>query len=248
MSAPAAGQARLRPMGLATLALVSTAGWTGLWLLQSGAAGADLAGLCLAPVAPGWEAYGPLAAMWAMMAAAMMLPSAAPALDLYLRLSRRLGEARFVHVAAFTGGYLIIWAMFGAAVAALQVAAASWIASLPANALAGGLLMLAGGYQLSALKAACLKACRSPLAFFMGQWRDGLRGAARLGAAHGLTCLGCCWALMGLMLIAGAMNILWMAALGVLMALEKLMPGAERVGRALGPAMILAGLALVIGL
>jgi len=116
---------------------------------------------------------------------------------------------------------------------------------VPADRLSGTLLLLAGLYQLTPVKRLCLDACRNPLGFFMRHWREGPAGALRLGARHGIVCLGCCWALMGLMLIAGAMNLVWMAALGILMLAEKTLPHADRAGRLLGVSFAGAGAALL---
>jgi len=118
-------------------------------------------------------------------------------------------------------------------------------AALPQGAVAGGLLLLAGFYQLTPLKQACLTLCRNLLAFFMSHWREGVGGALRMGLHNGAICIGCCWALMGLMFLSGTMNLAWMAALGLLMLLEKTAPGAARLGRLTGLAMALAGAALI---
>jgi predicted metal-binding membrane protein len=108
--------------------------------------------------------------------------------------------------------------------------------------LSGALLLIAGFFQFTPLKTACLRACRSPLGFLMKDWRDGLIGAWEMGIRHGLQCLGCCWALMALLFVGGAMNILWVAALTALVAIEKLAPKGEPIAKALGALMIGAGL------
>jgi len=189
-------------------------------------------------------------AIWALMSVAMMLPTAAPAIDIYVRLSRRIEVRRGAHVAAFAGGYLAAWTMFAAVAAAAQVLLGARIgaiaATLPQGVLAGGLLVLAGGYQLTPLKQACLAKCRNPLAFFISHWREGVGGAARMGLHHGMICVGCCWALMGLMFLFGTMNLAWMAGLGLLMLLEKTAPRAIQAGRLTGLAMALAGAALIV--
>ena len=112
--------------------------------------------------------------------------------------------------------------------------------------MAGAILLLAGAYQLTPLKQACLTQCRNPMAFFFAQWREGATGALAMGARHGVICVGCCWALMALMFVFGAMNLLWMAALGVVMLLEKAAPRADVAGRWLGLVLIAAGVTLVI--
>jgi len=232
-----------RVQGALILGLVSGAAWVALGWIEATAPG-RLAELCLAPLAGG-AALAPLLAMWLLMGAAMMLPTAAPALDLYLRLAARIETARMLHIAGFAAGYLGVWAGFAAAAALAQTLAGPALGALPPDRLTGALLLLAGGYQFSAMKAACLSHCRSPLAYFMGHWRNGPVGAFRLGLGHGAHCLGCCWALMLLMLAAGAMNLAWMAALGALMLAEKTLPGAARWGRLLGLAAVLAGAWLI---
>jgi predicted metal-binding membrane protein len=180
----------------------------------------------------------------------MMLPTAAPAIDIYVRLSRRIEVRRAAHVAGFASGYLAAWSGFSVLAAGAQIALASVIAAgtggLPPGILAGALLLLAGLYQFTPLKQACLTQCRNPLAFFMTHWREGIGGAVRMGLRHGALCIGCCWALMGLMFLFGAANLAWMAALGLVMLLEKTAPGAVRAGRMTGLVMALAGAALIV--
>jgi predicted metal-binding membrane protein len=188
--------------------------------------------------------------IWVLMSVAMMLPTAAPAIDIYVRLSRRIEVRRAAHVAGFAGGYLAAWSGFSVLAAGAQIALASVIAAgtgdFPPGILAGALLLLAGLYQFTPLKQACLTQCRNPLAFFMSHWRDGVGGSAWMGLRHGAICIGCCWALMGLMFLFGAANLVWMAALGLVMLLEKTAPGAVRAGRVTGLVMALAGAALIV--
>jgi predicted metal-binding membrane protein len=110
------------------------------------------------------------------------------------------------------------------------------------------LLILAGIYQFSPLKLACLRSCRSPLAFLLGAWRPGLGGAFAMGLRHGVLCLGCCWALMALLFVGGVMNVPWVAALAVAVAIEKLAPGGERIATWLGVGLILVGTARLLAL
>jgi predicted metal-binding membrane protein len=99
----------------------------------------------------------------------------------------------------------------------------------------------AGLYQATPLKDVCLAHCRSPFGFLMTAWREGPAGAFQMGLRHGAYCLGCCWALMGLLFVAGIMNLVWVAAITVLVLLEKLAPGGRRIGRAAGLVLVLAG-------
>jgi predicted metal-binding membrane protein len=187
--------------------------------------------------------------MWVLMSIAMMLPTAAPAIDIYVRLTRRVEARRATHIAGFAGGYLIAWSALAVAAGAAQAAVGSGLAAqaalVPAGYLSGGILLLAGLYQITPVKQACLTLCRNPMAFFMSHWREDIGGALRMGLHHGAICIGCCWALMGLMFLSGAMNLAWMAGLGLLMLLEKAAPGAGRAGQLAGLAMALAGAALI---
>jgi len=112
--------------------------------------------------------------------------------------------------------------------------------------LVGGLLLLAAGlFQWTPLKSTCLRQCRSPLGFIMTEWREGARGALRMGLRHGSYCVGCCWVLMALLWVAGVMNLLWVAALAAFVLVEKLLPRGELVGRVAGGMLMLAGLVLL---
>lgn len=237
---------RPRVLGWAALGLIVLAAWVAILSLH-GRVGAEadwLAALCMA--LPGETGFATLAAMWVLMGAAMMLPTAAPAIDLYGRLVRKEPETQARQMAGFVAGYLVAWSGFGLAAAVLDWAAADLLGAVPPDALIGALLVVAGLYQLTPIKQACLAACRNPLGHFMRHWREGQLGALRLGMSHGAVCVGCCWALMALMLASGAMNPAWMVALGLLMLAEKTLPGADRAGRFLGLAAALAGAALIL--
>ena len=110
------------------------------------------------------------------------------------------------------------------------------------------LLVIAGLYQFSPLKKVCLSQCRTPLGFLIGEWRAGAKGAFVMGVRHGLFCVGCCWALMALLFVGGVMNLAWIAALSVAVAIEKLAPRGERLAAALGLALIAAGLVKLLAL
>ncbi|HEU4323918.1 MAG TPA: DUF2182 domain-containing protein [Roseiflexaceae bacterium] len=189
------------------------------------------------------------AAGWAVMTAAMMLPTAAPLTLLFARLVRRRPDRRWL-VALLLLGYLAAWLLFGlvarAGYAALDALAAAWI-SPPAWAVSAALLGLAGLYQFSPLKYRCLDECRSPMHVITAHWtgRDYRRQALLLGAHHGLFCVGCCWALMLLMFAVGAGSQGWMLALATAMGLEKNAPWGRRLGPPLG-ALLLAGALFVL--
>jgi predicted metal-binding membrane protein len=198
-----------------------------------------------------WAAANWLAVfvMWAVMMAAMMLPTTMPMVLAFGRLNRSRDET--ARTLAFVAGYLGLWAAFGAAGTAAQWVLQSngllspMIVSM-SPMLTGALLVIAGVFQFTPLKNVCLRACRSPLGFLLSDWRDGVWGAARMGIRHGLYCLVCCWALMALLFVGGVMNLLWIAALTLLVATEKLAPKGDMLAKALGALMIGAGAARLI--
>lgn len=196
---------------------------------------------------------GALAVMWAVMMVAMMTPSAAPMILMFATIHRRRrAEGRpAVPTAIFVLAYLGVWAAFSVVAALAQAGLHAAALLSPAMAatsplLSGALLVAAGVFQLTPLKRACLASCRSPLAFIMSRWREGRAGAFALGLRHGLYCLGCCWALMALLFVAGVMNLLWVATIAVAVLIEKVVPRGDLVGRVAGVALLVAGL-LVAG-
>lgn len=219
------------------------AAWAGLVQLAAGFASIDaLVAGCLEPAAM----LGPrhLVAMWVLMALAMMLPTALPML-------RRLAEIlagrthAALHFIAFVGGYVAIWLGFALIAAAVQlVAARAGVlddAGRAQSAFSATLLLaLAGLYQFSTLKHACLSRCRHPMTFFMAYWRPGAGGAFRMGLRHGGDCLGCCWPLMLLAFVGGTMNLAWMALATILMMIEKLSGAGRYVTAPLGVVLVLA--------
>jgi predicted metal-binding membrane protein len=173
-------------------------------------------------------------AMWAVMMVAMMLPSAAPMIVL-------AGGGRAYFVAL---GYLMVWAIFSAGATGLQWmlmhrAILTPMMDLSNQIAAACVLLLAGLYQLTPLKRACLATCQSPMAFLTQRWRSGSFGAFRMGVDHGVFCVGCCWALMLLLFAGGVMNLAAIAALTVFVAFEKLVPLGVWSARASGVALIL---------
>ncbi len=153
-------------------------------------------------------------------------------------------------IASFAAGYLLCWLAFSVLATALQfflehagLVDGMWMWSL-SRALTGGLLVLAGLYQFSSLKRACLNHCRSPAAFLSQNWRPGPSGAFRLGLVHGAYCLGCCWSLMLLLFAGGVMNLVWIAGLSILVLLEKLSPFGARLTGPIGVLLMAAGLAV----
>jgi predicted metal-binding membrane protein len=193
-----------------------------------------------------------LFAMWTAMMTGMMLPSAAPTLLIYGMVARRddaAGAAMRVHL--FAGGYLIAWTAFSAVATGGQRLLASTGVLSPmmeaqAPLAAGAMLVVAGLYQLTPLKRACLSACQSPAAFLVKHWRAGRAGALRLGLVHGWYCLGCCWALMLLLFAFGVMNLGVIVGLTAFLLLEKLMPPRAQGGRFSGALLVGLGLYIAI--
>jgi predicted metal-binding membrane protein len=187
---------------------------------------------------------------WQVMTAAMMLPSSLPLVRMYVAASAG-APGRAAATAAFLGGYALVWAAFGAMAfagdAALHAAvrASPWLSSNE-WAIAPSVLLLAGAFQFSSLKDACLRACRHPASFLRRHYRRGTRGGFALGARHGLFCVGCCWALMLVMFAAGAASLIWMAALTALMVHEKTRPSGAATVPLTGVVLLAAGSTLLL--
>jgi predicted metal-binding membrane protein len=189
-------------------------------------------------------------AMWTVMMIAMMLPSASPMIEMYARVGRGRDAEQGARTWIFVSGYLLAWAGFSAVMTAVQytLERADLITDAARmGSLAAGLLLIATGmFQFTPLKQACLTQCRSPLGFFMTRWRPGIKGALSMGLEHGAFCVGCCWLLMALMFVAGAMNLAWAAALTIFVLVEKVAPWRDTIVRVSGIAMIASGAALAV--
>lgn len=193
-------------------------------------------------------------AMWTVMMAGMMLPSAAPAVLIFARVARSgpTPDRPVLRAYLFAAGYLACWTVFSAAATALQAAFARGALVTPmmesaSPIFAAGVLGIAGLYQWSSLKRACLRRCRTPVAWIAGSWRPGALGALRMGSAHGLYCVGCCWALMLLLFAGGVMSLWCIAGLSLFVLVEKLGLLGERADRLTGAALVAVALALVLG-
>jgi predicted metal-binding membrane protein len=202
------------------------------------------------PMARQWTpAYAALiAAMWMVMMAAMMLPSASPMILMFDTIGRRRRERgqRTTATVLFVGGYLLIWAGFAVAATGLQygleqATLLSMGMRTTSRVLAGAILLAAGLYQMTPLKQACLRRCRSPIDFVLGHWREGAAGAFGMGARHGLYCLGCCWVLMALLFVGGVMSLAWIGALAAYVLVEKTVPAGGWVSRFAGLGLIAWG-------
>src|SRR5919204_5214426 len=187
---------------------------------------------------------------WVVMMGAMMFPSVAPMVVAYSRIRghrRELGErAATAGTAMFVGGYLVSWTAFGLLgwalyqlVRSLSIDLLSWQRGGPY--FAGGVILLAAVYELTPLKHACLRKCRSPMAFLFGWWRDGSFVALRLGMEHGAWCVGCCWGLMAALFALGVMSIGWMVFVAALIAIEKLLPWKALANRGIALLLVAIG-------
>lgn len=187
-------------------------------------------------------------AMWIVMMAAMMIPSAAPMVLAFARISRARAPTPgpMTSSAAFLLGYLALWAVFGLLAATAQglLHAAALLSPSMASAspiFSGAVLIAAGIYQFTPLKRVCLAKCRTPLGFLLAEWREGSRGAWVMGLRHGLYCVGCCWVAMALLFVAGVMNLVWIALLALVVLAEKALPYGQEMGRVLGIAAVAWG-------
>jgi predicted metal-binding membrane protein len=184
-----------------------------------------------------------LVVMWSVMMIAMMVPSTIPMVMMFTAVNRnkRQRNQAYVPTFIFTLGYLVAWIGFS-----LLASGAQWqlhtaglldpMMNSNSRLLSGIVLVLAGVYQWTPYKEACLRQCRTPLGFLMSEWREGRAGALMMGVRHGLFCIGCCWALMLVLFAAGVMNMLWVLLIAVFVLLEKILSVARfiRIGSGLG--------------
>lgn len=191
--------------------------------------------------------FGALVLMWWLMMLAMMLPSAAPAILLYGHVRETRGsDTGIAQSWVFLAGYLGVWLLFSVLAAVAQRLLTGPSMTLERHWTVSALLVLTGIYQLSPLKNACLAQCHSPAGFLTRYWRPGVSGAIRLGLRHGAYCLGCCWMLMALLFVGGVMNFAWIAAITLIVAIEKLLPRGPLIARATGVALIAWGAARLV--
>ena len=195
----------------------------------------------------------PLFLMWTEMMVAMMLPSAAPMVLTFAAVNRKRKERSVPAVPAFLflSGYLAVWTLFSVVAALGQWVLHGFSLLSPqmssTNAwLGAGLFVTAGIFQWTPLKKSCLEHCRSPLAFLMTSWREGAAGAFMMGFNHGVWCTGCCWILMLLLFAVGVMNVAWVAALTLLVVMEKVVPARFQTGKIVGVVLILFGFWILV--
>jgi predicted metal-binding membrane protein len=203
-----------------------------------------------------WDGVATFVVAWAVMMAAMMFPAAAPMLLLFRKVhtQRRAQGRAFVPTWVFAAGYLLVWIAVGGATWVLVRLGSDLAGRLDAGdretwapLALGAVLVVAGLYQLTPLKRVCLDHCRSPLGFVMHHWREGYRGALRMGVAHGSYCLGCCWALFAVLVAAGVMSLAWMVLLTLIVFAEKVLPLGRRAPAVAGGAFLVLGVLVAVG-
>ena len=236
--------------GVAALVVLSLIGW-GLILWSSTNMSSSLVALMM-PMNSNWEFKEIIAVwlMWAVMMGAMMLPSAIPMMVIHRRVAaKRDPETR--HASRwFLMAYLLTWALFSIAATGLQWSfqradVLSHMLRIHGQLTGGGILVAAGLFQMTPLKAMCLGKCRAPIGFLLTNWRAGRIGAFQMGLKHGQYCIGCCWALMMLLFVGGLMSLTTIAVLSGLVAIEKLTPRGEQISRLGGGLLIAWGLWLI---
>jgi predicted metal-binding membrane protein len=273
-------QPRDRTKAIAAALLAATAGcWAYLLLLRSemvtmassatsegmasmgdGAAMGDMAGMAASspsswlamPMTSAWTGHDVLVVwtMWAVMMAAMMLPSALPMVRAYSTTVGSGARSLTGSTPAFVGAYVAAWSGFAALATgaqwALHRAALVDAEGVATNRwLAGPVLVAAGAYQFTNLKEACLGKCRAPLSFLLAEWSDGVRGALRMGGLHGALCIGCCWALMALLFVLGVMNLWWIAIVATAVLIEKV-TRSSAVPKLVGAGLLAWGMAVLL--
>jgi predicted metal-binding membrane protein len=250
----------------AALALMSALAWAYVWWLVTDMdmGGMDMSGFRMIPAGRGWmmpsiapwtaTEFAFVFAMWAVMMIGMMMPSATPMILIYARLGRQAArEGKPLPASAyFAAGYLVTWIGFALAATMAQWAMERSHLLTPtmegaSDIFSGAVLIAAGFYQWTPLKDICLRQCQAPWIFIErhGGFRSDIAGALALGIRHGGYCIGCCWVLMALLFVGGVMNVLWIAAITILVLAEKLIPAGRTVSRTAGSALLAGGLWLI---
>jgi predicted metal-binding membrane protein len=225
---------------------VILASWAFLYMMAM-MSGVDLIGRPVGMNMMPMETFGPLFAMWAIMMAAMMLPTMVPTLRAYEDLMQSANGTRAGWLGVLLG-YAIVWVAFAALIAAAQL----WLASaglvdelgIAPTWLSAGLLVVVGAFQFTRVKEVCHGVCHAPTMYFLGHWRTGALGGLRMGLGLGAFCVGCCWGFMALGFVGGVMSLLWMGAATLFMVIEKLPQLGAFVTRPMGYALIAVGLGL----
>lgn len=250
----ALGRARLSV--LVSLVVLTTASWA-LTVYQAVSMSAPMDGMSdmamtgMSAIRWSFASAGVFLAVWTVMMAAMMLPSAAPMIIVFTSAQTRREWPTVIPTWIFVAGYLFVWASTGAVVYVLVQIGSETLTSTDrigwAPLALGATLVAAGLYQFTPLKRVCLRHCRSPLAFVARYWRDGKLGAFRMGVRHGSFCLGCCWALFAVLVAAGTMSLAWMLLLTLVIFAEKVLAQGQRISTVIGVAFVLFGLLVASG-
>jgi predicted metal-binding membrane protein len=237
-----------------TIVIVSLLAVAGLaWIYLIGLS-QDMSGMEEMPgmaMPSGSAPFSLIAIMWAVMMVGMMLPTALPMILLFIVVQRRQGERPVLTSTAFAAGYLLIWGGFALVAAVLQTelrkaALLSPSLTFLSTKVAGTTFLLAAAYEFSPLKNRCLTQCSSPIGFITAHWYPGFAGAFRMGLLHGAYCVGCCGALMLLLFTAGVMNLIWVAALFLIVLFQKVLPYPRVATTTAGVALVAVGLVLIV--
>ena len=253
---------RDRAIVAAALVILTALTWAYVWRLAADMDMGDMdmsgfriipagMGLMMPAIAP-WNTveFAFVFAMWAVMMIGMMTPSATPMILIYARVGRQAARqgTPLAASAYFAAGYLLSWIGFALVATSAQWALerAALLTPMMAGAsdmFSGAVLVAAGFYQWTPLKDACLRQCQAPWLFIQrhGGFRSDASGALALGARHGAYCIGCCWALMALLFVGGVMNVLWIAAIAILVLAEKVIPAGRVISRIAGAGLFAGG-------
>jgi predicted metal-binding membrane protein len=245
MTAPTLGTRVRRDPAVVLWAAAGTCWVATVWLLLVGGDELGHHDVVVQSTLPWAQRIAAFLAVWLVMVGAMMLPTVVPLVRLFVPVTARAPRAGAAR-AAFLAAYLAVWTLFAgvALLGDLGVHALvdrwTWLAARPGLVL-GATLLLAGAFQFSPLKNACLTACRNPVGFLWQHYRRGIGGGWRLGLRHGVSCLGCCWALMLVMFGTGVGSLAWMIGLTGVMVVEKTSARGARLVGPVGVALLVAG-------
>ena len=207
------------------------------------------------PMTPSWTVvdFVLLFLMWLVMMIAMMTPSVAPLILLFTKVNRQRREQQnpFVNTSYLFIGYFVVWGGFSLIATLLQwlLQQVSWLNPdmIITNKIAGSIILVAAGvFQFTPLKQTCLSFCKSPLEFIFKHWKEGKKGAIKMGIKNGVYCVGCCWVLMVLLFVSGVMNILWVALIALFVLIEKVSAKSKWISFAAGSLLIIYGLLILV--
>ncbi|MGR3501111.1 DUF2182 domain-containing protein [Pseudaestuariivita sp.] len=220
---------------------------SGQGMSENGTGGMDTGGMDMGGMS--MTTFGTLFPMWAIMMAAMMLPTMVPTLRAYEDLMKSANATRGGWLGVLVG-YFVVWVVFAAAIALVQVGllatgAIDMMGIATSTLFAGGLLIVVGAFQFTRIKEVCHGVCHAPMTYFLGHWRDGTAGGLRMGLGLGAFCVGCCWGFMALGFVGGVMSLLWMGLATLFMVIEKLPQIGHYVTRPMGALLVVAGLGVI---